>query len=145
VIVYLVIGLLAGLLAGLTGLAGGMLFIPALIVFEDFGQVEAQATSLAAILPVALVGAWRQWGYGNVRPRDALQLGLLAVGGVAGGVAVANAIPERALEITFGTLMLVVAAQLAWRARRAPEPQPRAPEPKPRPPAPSHGRGRAGG
>ena len=39
---------------------------------------EAEATSLLAIIPVAVVGAWRQHGYGNVRLRDGLVIGALS-------------------------------------------------------------------
>jgi uncharacterized protein len=112
-------GLAAGVISGLFGVGGGILFVPALVLISDLSQVEAEATSLLAMLPVALVGAWRQRSYGNVRPRDAALIGTLSlVGGVA-GVVVANAVSQRALEIGFGTLMLVIAVQLARRALRS--------------------------
>ena len=110
------IGVVAGVFAGLFGIGGGALFVPALVFFLDTGQVEAEATSLLAMIPVAAVGAWRQRGYGNVRERDALSLGLLAVGGGIVGVVVANAVPERTLEILFALFMLFTASQLVRRA-----------------------------
>ena len=106
--------------AGLLGIGGGALFVPALVLFLGLSQLEAQATSLLAIVPVALVGAVRQHRYGNLRPRDGLVMGVLAVGGAVGGVALANALPERALEVAFAMLQLFVAAQLARRALRTP-------------------------
>ncbi len=116
-----VIGLAAGVVAGLLGVGGGVLFVPALTLGLGLSQLDAQATSLLAIVPVALVGAWRQDGYGNVRRRDGLALGVLATAGAALGVVVANTVPERALEIAFAGLLLFVASQLARRALR-PEP-----------------------
>lgn len=113
-----VIGLAAGVLAGLLGVGGGALFVPALTLFLGLSQVDAEATSLLAIVPVALVGAWRQHAYGNVDVRDGALLGALALAGAAGGVAVANAVPERALEIGFALLILFVAFQLARGAAR---------------------------
>jgi uncharacterized membrane protein YfcA len=110
------LGGLGGLVAGLLGVGGGVIFVPALVIFVGLGQLEAEATSLLAIVPVALVGAWRQQRYGNVRVREGLLLGLLAAAGGLGGVAIANAVPERALEIAFACLMLVTAAQLARRS-----------------------------
>ena len=110
------IGAVAGVFAGLLGVGGGALFVPALTIFLGLGQVEAEATSLLAIVPVALVGAWRQHGYGNVRIGDGVTLGLLAIAGAVGGVVVANAVPERALEVGFGLLVLFVAAQLVRQA-----------------------------
>ena len=110
------IGAVAGVFAGLLGVGGGALFVPALTLFLGLGQVDAEATSLLAIVPVALVGAWRQHGYGNVRLGDGVTLGVLAIAGAVGGVVIANAVPERALEVGFGLLVLFVAAQLARQA-----------------------------
>jgi len=110
------IGLAAGMAAGLLGIGGGALFVPALVLFLGLSQLEAQATSLLAIVPVAFVGALRQHSYGNLRPRDGLVMGALATAGAAGGVALANALPERALEISFAVLQFLVAAQLVRRA-----------------------------
>ncbi len=113
-----VIGVVAGVLAGLLGIGGGALFVPALVLLQDLGQLEAQATSLLAIVPVAVVGAARQAGYGNLRLREGLLTGVLALAGGIGGVALANALPERVLEVAFGLLLLVIAAQLTRRALR---------------------------
>lgn len=115
-----VAGLAAGVVSGLFGVGGGILFVPALVLIQDLTQVEAEATSLLAMVPVALVGAWRQRGYGNVRARDAALIGGLSLLGGAAGVVVANAVSQRALEVGFGCLTLVIAAQLARRALRSP-------------------------
>ncbi len=114
----IVVGLAAGLVAGLLGVGGGVLFVPGLVLFLGLGQVEAEATSLLAIVPVVLVGAWRQNAYGNVRLDDAVRIGLLSIGGAVAGVVLANAVPERALTVAFAVLVLVVAARLMQRALR---------------------------
>lgn len=116
------IGVAAGVVSGMLGVGGGVLFVPGLIVFLGAGQLEAEATSLLAIVPVALVGALRQHRYGNVRVREGVLVGVLAAAGAAGGVSLANVLPERALEIAFAGLTLFVAAQLARRALAAQEP-----------------------
>jgi uncharacterized protein len=118
ILAAVVIGLLAGALGGLFGVGGGLIFVPALVLLFDFGQVEAEATSLLAIIPVVLAGTWRQHLYGNVRWRPALVIGLTAIAGVELGVLTAKSLPEETLQRLFGVLLLVVAAQLAWRARR---------------------------
>ena len=110
----IVVGALAGVLAGLLGVGGGVLFVPALTVFLGLGQVDAEATSLLAIMPMALVGAWRQHRYGNVRMPDALLLGALAIPGAVAGVAIVNIVPQRAVQVSFAGLMLVI----AWRLVR---------------------------
>ena len=109
-----------GLAGGLVGVGGGVLFVPALTIFLSLTQVEAESTSLLTIVLVALVGAYRQNGYGNVRLREALIIGALSPLGVLIGVAVANNVPERALELCFAGVALFFAAQLVRRARSAP-------------------------
>jgi hypothetical protein len=118
VIGALAIGLAAGVVAGMLGVGGGILFVPALVVFLEFTQVRAEATSLLAIIPVAVVGAWRQHAYGNVRLRGGLIVGALSAPGAVGGVVLANAVPERALEVAFALLALFIAGQLVVRALR---------------------------
>jgi uncharacterized membrane protein YfcA len=112
VIGAIAIGVAAGVVAGLLGVGGGVLFVPGLVIFLGLGQHQAEATSLLAIVPVALVGALRQDRYGNVRRGDALVLGLLSLVGAATGVALANLISGEALRVGFALLILFVAAQL---------------------------------
>jgi uncharacterized membrane protein YfcA len=111
----ILIGVLAGVAAGLLGIGGGVLLVPALTILLGLDQVEAEATSLLAIVPVALAGSWRQRRYGNLRIGDAAAIGLLSVGGALAGVAAANALPERVLRVGFALLMLVIAVRLARR------------------------------
>jgi uncharacterized membrane protein YfcA len=113
-----IFGFAGGMIGGLLGVGGGILFVPALAVFLDESQVRAEATSLLAIVPVAIVAVWRQLGYGNVRVRDGLVIGALSPVGVAIGVVTSNEISQRALELTFAGLALAIAAQLILRALR---------------------------
>jgi uncharacterized membrane protein YfcA len=110
------LGFAAGMAGGLLGVGGGVLFVPALVVFAHLSQLDAIATSLVAIVLVGLVGTARQREYGNVRLRDGLVIGLLAPLGVVIGVIVANAVPERALELSFAGVQLLFAWQLAGKA-----------------------------
>jgi uncharacterized membrane protein YfcA len=110
------VGLLAGVIAGLLGVGGGVVFVPGLVLVLGLSQHVAEGTSLLAILPVVIVGATRQRRYGNVRQRDALLVGALSLGGAAGGVALANALSGKVLQIAFAALMLVIAAQLLRRS-----------------------------
>ena len=112
------LGFAAGILAGLFGVGGGILFVPTLLAL-GLSQLHAEATSLLAILPTAAAGTWRQSRYGNVRWRSAAVLGLSSIAGAEGGILVATNLPEDVLRRLFAVLMLWVAAQLAWRARRA--------------------------
>jgi uncharacterized membrane protein YfcA len=121
----ILVGVAAGLVAGMLGVGGGILFVPGLVLFLGLSQVDAEATSLLAIIPVALVGAARQHRYGNLRLRDALIIGVLAIPGAVVGVTIVNAIPERTTEVLFALLMLYVAGQITRRALKA-EPEPAA-------------------
>jgi uncharacterized protein len=116
----IVIGLAAGVIAGLLGVGGGVLFVPGLVFFIGLDQHHAEATSLLAIVPVAVVGTLRNDRYGNVCRRDALVVGLLSVAGAAAGVALANLLSGSVLRDAFAVLMVLVAAQLVRRALTEP-------------------------
>jgi len=118
IVIAIGLGFVAGVFAGLFGVGGGILFVPTLIIVFGLGQVEAQATSLLAILPTVAAGTWRQHLYRNVRWRAAAVIGTTAIVGVELGVLAAKALPEATLRRLFGVLMLAIAVQLASRARR---------------------------
>ena len=99
-------------------MGGGILFVPALVFVADLSQIEAAATSLAAMIPVVAVGTWRQHRYGNVAARAAIIIGLTSAAGVAGGTVVAESVPEATLRKLFVVLLLLTAARLVWAATR---------------------------
>jgi uncharacterized membrane protein YfcA len=111
------LGLAAGVMSGLFGVGGGILFVPTLLLL-GLGQIEAQATSLLAILPTVTAGALNQRRYGHLRVQTALIVGLASIAGVEVGARIATSLPEELLRRLFGALLLVVAAQLAWQAHR---------------------------
>lgn len=115
------LGFAGGIVGGLLGVGGGILFVPALAIFQGETQIEAEATSLLAIVPVAIVATWRQRGYGNVRLKEGLLIGALSPVGVAVGVVVANEVSQRVLELGFAGLALFIAARLVMRALRPEE------------------------
>ena len=113
----IVLGLTAGVLAGMFGVGGGILFVPTLVAL-GLGQLEAQGTSLLAILPTVLVGAWNQRRYGNLRVRPAIIVGLSSIVGVEAAARIVTEIPEGTLRRLFAVLLFLVAVQLVWRTRR---------------------------
>jgi uncharacterized protein len=117
IVLALVLGVAAGVLAGLFGVGGGILFVPALVAL-GLGQIEAQGTSLLAILPTVLAGTWNQRRYGNLRPRTAVVLGVSSILGVELGARLATALPETTVRRFFALLLFAVALHLVWRARR---------------------------
>jgi uncharacterized membrane protein YfcA len=119
-----ILGFGGGILGGMLGVGGGILFVPAVAVFLDQSQIEAEAASLVAIVPVAIIGAWRQRRFGNVRLGDGIWVGVLSPLGVLAGLVIANSVSQRVLELSFAALVLLIAAQLAYRALRTPAPGP---------------------
>lgn len=107
------IGLLGGLLSGLLGVGGGTVLVP-LLVLAGLSQHKAHATSLAAIVPLAAVGAF------TFALEDAIDYPvglLLATGALAGaplGARVMAAMKEGPLKILFGAFLVVVALRLVF-------------------------------
>ena len=117
VVLALLLGFGAGVLSGLFGVGGGTLFVPTLALVVGLDQLDAQATSLAAIIPVVAFGAWQQHRVGNVRWREGLSVGLFSILGVLGGAALATSLSEDVLRSLFAAFLLVVAGQLLWSTR----------------------------
>jgi uncharacterized membrane protein YfcA len=116
-VLAVLLGLAAGVLAGMFGVGGGILFVPALIAL-GLDNHDAIGTSLLAIVPTVLVGTWRQSRYGNVRWRAAAVIGVAAAASAQGGVVLAEALSDATLRRLFATLLVLVAVQIAWKARR---------------------------
>lgn len=84
------IGIAGGIGAGLIGIGGGIIMVPCMISFLGLSQHKAQATSLAAIAPLALISALVYNSYGNLNIYLAC---LLSVGGVVGAYIGASLMP----------------------------------------------------
>jgi uncharacterized membrane protein YfcA len=116
ILAAIAVGFFGGMSGGLLGVGGGILFVPALVFFLGLSQLAGESTSLLAIVPVAVVGAWRQRRYGNVRIATALWIAALSLPGVVLGTSLANALSQRALELSFAALQVFLAVGLARRA-----------------------------
>jgi uncharacterized protein len=104
-----VIGAGAGLLSGLFGVGGGLVMVPALALLVGMAQHRAHATSLAAILPIALVGALV---FGRAESVDMVAAALLAAGGLLGvqaGTRAMSRLSGERLALVFGWFVIVVA------------------------------------
>jgi uncharacterized protein len=111
------LGLLAGVLSALFGVGGGVVFVPTLIFLGASARV-AVATSLAAMVPVVLMGSWRQTAYGSVAWRDAIVIGIASVPTAKLGEIAADSLPNDTLKRLFAVVLVVTAVQLAVRALR---------------------------
>jgi uncharacterized membrane protein YfcA len=106
------IGTAAGAFSGLFGVGGGTIIVPLLILWLGFGDREATGTSMAAIAVIAALAAAGQAGYGNVDAGLAALVGVPAIGGAIAGTALQQRLPERAISLLFGILLLVIAVEL---------------------------------
>lgn len=120
IVEVILVGFLAGSVSGLFGVGGGVIFVPALVFLFGLTQAEAEATSLLAIIPVAIVGSWRQHRYGNVAVKEGAIIGFISLPGAIAAAWVANAIPESTLELLFVGLALFVAYRMGRRALTPP-------------------------
>ena len=118
-LLIVLLGVAAGAVAGLFGVGGGVIFVPTLTLVLGLGQLEAEATSLLAIIPVAVLGSWRQTRTGDVRWRDATVVGVVSVVTAIAGALIADVAPERVLRIGFALLLVATAIQLILRTRAA--------------------------
>ena len=108
-------GFVIGCVSGLTGVGGGILLVPTLVLGFGVGQRIAQGTSLVAILPTAAIGAAIHQRHGDLFPRDAVRLAAAGVPVSVIGAVLALWLPQRALAGLFGLLLLAMAARM-WRA-----------------------------
>lgn len=109
------IGTAAGAFSGLFGVGGGTVMVPLLILLVAFGEREATATSLLAIVVIATAGVAAQAAYGNVHVDEALLVGVPAVGGVLAGTWLQQRVPARAVSLLFAALLTVSAVALVVR------------------------------
>lgn len=107
-----VIGVLAGAFSGLFGVGGGTIMVPMLLVWLSYGEREATATSLCAIVAIAALAAAVQALYGNVDVGDAALLAVPAVIGVGLGVSLQQRLPERAVSALFALMLVAISVEL---------------------------------
>lgn len=120
----ILVGFLAGTVSGLFGVGGGVVFVPSLVFIFGMTQAEANATSLLAIVPVALVGSYRQNKYGNLAIREGVWIGIVSLPATVLAAFVANELPQRVLQLMFVAFALYVAFRMARRAiKPAPAPE----------------------
>lgn len=117
-LMYVVLGLAAGVLSGTLGVGSGAVLVPALVLIMSLPQKTSQGTSLAVIVPMALVGAWRYKvsPEANINP---LCVALLAAGALPGaliGSELAQHLPAAALRKLFAVLMIIIGIRMGWPA-----------------------------
>lgn len=111
------IGLAAGVLSGLFGVGGGIVIVPALILFAHFHLKLALGTSLGALLlPFGILGVYTYHQHGNLDLKASLLVGLGIFFGAWAGARLAQVIPAATLQRMFAVFMVLAAARLWLKA-----------------------------
>lgn len=113
----ILLGLIAGALSASLGIGGGVVFVPALVLFFDVGQHLAQGTSLAVIVPTTIVGAWAHARAGRVVWRTAIAIGSAGIVGGVLGAFIALSVDEDLLQRLFAVLLVVTALRMLKKTR----------------------------
>jgi hypothetical protein len=112
----LAIGVAGGVLSGLLGVGGGVIMVPLLVLWAGYGQRDAHAMSLGAIIPISIAGILTYGIAGRVNWLDAAALAAGAVTGASIGAGILARIDERTLKIIFGCFLVAVSVTMGIRA-----------------------------
>ena len=115
---YLASGFAMGIFSAMLGVGGGILLIPILIFFFGFSQLLASGTSLAVMIPTALLAATRLTRAGLTNWPMGIRLGAGAVVGALVGAMLAFRVSGSVLQIGFALLLIAISGQMLWRALR---------------------------
>src|SRR5260221_7068168 len=110
-----VIGVLGGVLSGLLGVGGGIVMVPLLVLWAHYGQRDAHAASLGAIIPISIAGIATFGIAGEVKLGPALALAAGSIFGAQLGAGMLARLDERVLKSVFGVFLLGVAVVLVVR------------------------------
>lgn len=113
---YVMAGLGMGFLSALFGIGGGILLVPILVTGFDYSIYLAAGTSLAVMVPIALLGAVRLTRPGFTQWTTGARYGLGAIGGALVGASIALAVSQSLIQYAFAALMMVVGVHMGWRA-----------------------------
>ena len=116
-LVLVATGFVAGVIAGLLGIGGAVLMVPAMMLVLGLAPVVAKGTSLAVIVPTAIIGTWRNRRNLNLDVRAAVMVGVSgAATAVAGGI-IADRMHDHVSNALFALLLVYLALRLVREAR----------------------------
>ena len=109
IIALVIIGLAAGFVGGLMGVGGGIIIVPALVLFLSFNQQQAQATSLAVLLlPVQILAVMNYYKAGLINVKFAAVIVVASIVGMYYGSSVALQLPADTMKKIFGGFIIFV-------------------------------------
>lgn len=108
-------GVIAGLLSGLLGVGGGVVLVPIFVYLFKMDIHLAVGTSLAVIVPTAIMGALKHFGRGYVDVKVFLIVSLFAVIGAFWGAAFSLGMAAPVLKKTFAAFLFVLSIYMYFR------------------------------
>jgi uncharacterized membrane protein YfcA len=112
------VGVVAGIAAGLLGVGGGIIMVPAMVLFVGIPAAVAKGSSLAVIIPTALVGTQRNVKKNNADLRVALTVGLSGVVSSFLASQISVELDEQLSNRLFAALLTFVSLKMFWDNRR---------------------------
>lgn len=106
------VGFLVGILSGLLGVGGGIFLVPIMVTYFNISQHIAQATSMAIVIPTALVSSVIYGFHGNIDMILALNLMIGSIFGASIGARVMKKIPAIRLKQLFAILLIIVGIRM---------------------------------
>ena len=115
IIILLLIGIAAGFMSSMVGIGGGLVIVPALVLFYGMDQKMAQGTSLLIIaLPVTAAGAYAYYKSGNTNWQAGLIVAItFMIGGYFGGL-LANKLETTIVKKIFALFLLLIALKMLF-------------------------------
>jgi uncharacterized protein len=108
-LLLVVVGLLAGTLAGLLGIGGGVIMVPAMVVVLGMVPVVAKGTSVAVIVPTAIMGTIRNRRKSNADMRVAAVVGAFGAASAVVGGTISDRLSDEVANVMFAALLVFVA------------------------------------
>jgi len=120
-VILVSIGLVAGFLSGLVGIGGGIIIVPALVLFLGFSQKEAQGTSLGILLlPVGILAVVQYYKQGYLNVNFVLIVALSFIAGGFLGSKLALTLSDAKMKKIFAIIMMLIAIKMLFFDRSKP-------------------------
>jgi uncharacterized membrane protein YfcA len=114
-LLLLLVGLAAGFLSGLIGIGGGIIIVPALVLFLGFSQKMAQGTSLGILLlPVGILAVLQYYKQGYLNVNYVLIVAAAFVLGGFLGSKLALSVSDEKMKKVFALILLLISLKMLF-------------------------------
>jgi uncharacterized membrane protein YfcA len=115
ILLLVIVGLAAGFLSGLIGIGGGVIIVPALVLFLGFSQKAAQGTSLGILLlPVGILAAIQYYKQGYINVNYVLVVAVAFIAGGFLGSKVALSMDDAKVKKLFAIILMLIAIKMLF-------------------------------